>query len=782
LFGRRTPALLRAALLVGALGAAGTAKAHIIDSVEVERVGKDAHIRIRFNTTIQYLRHTPKTAGKTLLVYIQVTGPEVPNVDLGPQIVSLPKTDLVPHVTVTYPGAGHALQVDFSQRTSYTVTWAVDGRSIDIVVPVLVGAQDWAVEVKAPPPAPAAAPAPPPQPPQPPPATVAAPPAPTPSPPPVQAAAPISPTTPAPAPSAPAPAPAPLPAATAAMPKVAPLTPEEVEARAKEWMASARENIAARKGVVAAARLNQVLSLPANSHTEEAQALMGEARELSGEPNKAKLEYELYLKQYPQGKFVGQVQKHLAELGKGVAPSAAAGPAAAPRPATWFTFGSFSQYYYTGHSQIEIITPPPPGQLVFNRDTLSLTDQKALISTLDLQGRRTDSVSDIRVVVRDADTRNYLEGQSSYNRLTQAYLEQTHKQLGYFFRAGRQIGQGGGVFGYFDGATVGYHVTPAWRLNVVGGIPVEWRSPFERRVYGTSVDYSPPPGRWGLSGYFVEQSLEGYNDRRAVGTEMRYFDQHATAYGTIDYDLNFKKLNIFLIQTNWRTDAGTNFFANIDYRATPPLTLLSGLPGQISLDPTQPTLDFRQLFFDSVANLGVDGLRAEAAKLTAESTLFALGFTHPVTERWQLGADYRFASISGTQESGILPAAPGTGANHVVSAQALGNKLLMQNDTLVANGSVIIAPTYNGLASSLTYVIPFESWRWDGTIVYYVQRDDKEQRQTRFAPSLRAAYRIGKHLYLELQGGSEQFDERGPLREQHSFRWYTYGGYRVDLN
>ena len=116
------------------------------------------------------------------------------------------------------------------------------------------------------------------------------------------------------------------------------MTPEEVEARAKEWMAAARENIAARKGVVAAARLNQVLSLPPNSHTEEAQALMGEARELSGEPNKAKLEYDLYLKQYPQGKFVAQVQKHLAELGKEVAPSAAAGPAPAPRPATWFTF------------------------------------------------------------------------------------------------------------------------------------------------------------------------------------------------------------------------------------------------------------------------------------------------------------------------------------------------------------------------------------------------------------------------------------------------------------
>ena len=778
-------------MFAGALGAAGAAKAHIIDRVEVERKGKEAHIRIRFNTTIQYLRHAPENAGKTLLIYIQVTGPETPNPDLGPQTVSLPKTDLVPHLRVTYPGAGHALQLDFSQRTSYNITWSVDGRSIDIIVPVLVGARDWAVQAKAPPPAPAAAPAPPAQPP---PAPIAAP-APTPAPPPVQAAAPTPPPVPSPVPAptpAIAPAPAPesaqapppqRPATTAAMPKLAPLTPEEVEARAKEWMDAARQGIDARKGVVAAERLNQVLSLPQNSQTEAAQALMGEARELSGELNKAKLEYELYLKQYPQGKYVAQVQQHLATLGKEVAKSTAAGaPAGVSRPANWFSFGSISQYYYTGHSQIETITPPPPGQLVFNRDTLSLTDQKALISTVDLQGRRTDSVSDLRIVLRDADTRNYLEGQSSYNRLTQAYLEQTHKELGYFFRAGRQIGQGGGVFGYFDGATVGYHLNPTWRVNVVGGIPVEWHSPFERRVYGTSVDYSPPPGRLGFSGYFVEQTLEGFNDRRAVGAEVRYFDQHATLYGTADYDLNFRKLNIFLVQTNWRTESGTNYFANVDYRASPPLTLLTALPGQISLDPTQPTLDFRQLLFDSVANLGVEPLRIEAAKLTSESTLFALGFMHPVTERWQLGADYRFASVSGTEASGILPAAPGTGANHVISGQALGNKFLMENDTLVANGSFIIAPTYNGLATTLTYVIPFDRWRWDGTIVYYVQRDDQSQHQTRFAPSLRAAYRVGKRLYLELQGGTEQFDERGPLREMHTFRWFAYGGYRLDLN
>ncbi|MGA8005754.1 MAG: hypothetical protein WCA17_06615 [Burkholderiales bacterium] len=567
------------------------------------------------------------------------------------------------------------------------------------------------------------------------------------------------------------------------MPKITPLSPAEVEQRAKEWMDAARLAISTRKGVVAAERLNQVLSLPANSQTEDAQALMGQAREQSGELSKAKLEYELYLRTYPRGKHVAQVKERLANLGKTVARAESGrGPDGRPLPPpTWTTFGSVSQYYYTGKSQIETITPPPPGQLVFNRDTLSLTDQNALISTIDVQGRRADANTDTRIVFRDADTRNFLQGQSSYNRLNSAYVEQTHKPLGLFYRVGRQIGTGGGVFGRFDGANLGYKLGPTWRLNVVGGVPVEWNTPFHRSFYGASVDYAPPPGRLGLSGYVIQQKLEGYEDRRAVGAELRYFDPHATLYGTVDYDLNFKQLNILMVQSNWRSDTGTNYFANLDVRKSPPLSLITALPGQISLDPTQPTLDFRQLFFDSVTNLGVAGLRSEALKLTSDSYLFGIGFTHPVSKHWQLGSDYRAANVTGTDASGILPAAPGSGTSHVLSAQALGNSLWRANDTLVSNLSLIVAPTYNGLAANVTYVLPLNSWRLDTTIVYYVQRDDQSQRQTRAAPSLRAVYNLSRNVHLELQAGEEWYGDTGPLREVHTVRWYTYGGYRWDF-
>jgi len=120
-------------------------------------------------------------------------------------------------------------------------------------------------------------------------------------------------------------------------------------------------------------------------------------------------------------------------------------------------------------------------------------------------------------------------------------------------------------------------------------------------------------------------------------------------------------------------------------------------------------------------------------------------------------------------------------ATQVVSVQALGNNLMATNDTTVFNTSFIFAPLYRGQAYNLTYVVPLNAWRLDGTLRYYTQHDTQDERQTRLAPSLKVAYRWFDRLSVELEGGREQFDETGPIRETHSTRWYVYGGYRLDF-
>jgi hypothetical protein len=296
------------------------------------------------------------------------------------------------------------------------------------------------------------------------------------------------------------------------------------------------------------------------------------------------------------------------------------------------------------------------------------------------------------------------------------------------------------------------------------------------------VDYLPQLGRPGFNAYYVEQTLEGVKERQAIGTEIRYFDQNVTMFSLFDYDTNFRQMNIAMMQANLRTSTGTNYYGNIDIRRTPPLSLATALPGQISQDPFQPTLDFRSLFQTSMANLGIGQLREEASVLTAISSFYTAGFIHPVTPRWQLGADYRQSNISGTGASGILPAQPGTGTSHVFSDQALGNNFWRSNDAFIANGSVIFAPLYTGQNYNLAYILPINDWRLDALLGYYYQTDNQSQRQTRLTPTARAVYRLKRQLTLELDAGAEYFDETGPLREQHSRRYFIYGGYRWDFN
>lgn len=551
-------------------------------------------------------------------------------------------------------------------------------------------------------------------------------------------------------------------------------------------MVEAQTALANRRGVIAAERLGQVLALPPNSQSRLAQSLMGEAREYSGELRKAKAEYELYLKRYPAGAETARVQERLIALNKDISQAVAAAPGGSgiAKPAEWMIYGSISQYAYRGKSQIETITPPPPGQLTFNVDRLSLQDQNSLISTFDLNARKRDAVSDTRIVIRDNDTRNYLEGHTPQNRLYSAYFEHTNMALGSLVRVGRQTGPGGGVFGRFDGVWAGYNLNPGWRVNGVAGTPVEFGNPLKRTVRGLSIDRLPNLGAPGFSFYYVEQPLEGVNDRKAIGAEGRYFDQRSTIYGMLDYDLNFKGLNIAMVQGNWRSESGTSYFANADIRKTPPLGLLTAMPAQQIIDPITllPVfLDLRTAFSTAVSSVGVDELRSQASMLTATSRLYSAGFMHPITPSWQLGADYRLASVSGTSEVGVMPAQPPSGISNILSGQALGNSIVLPNDTLVLNASLIDAPTSFGQSYNVSYVIPYDAWRFDAVFRYYAQKDNQDQKQMRFAPSLKFMYRWRNSVSFEFEIGNEQFDENGPLREMHSRRRYFFGGYRWDF-
>lgn len=755
--------------------ACSLANAQIIDRVDVMPGENEAEIVVQFSQKILYLRHTPLHDGKNLRIFIRLIDTNLVESDLMQETVRASKTDRVPNVTVLYPELVNGMLVTFSRTTKYSVRPGTDGRSIIITVPLLPA-------TKAPAPT-------------------------TPAKKPVEEVVKGLPPASLAAPSAIVPPLVSQP--TEAVPQVfkedlaIPVAPPpvpsaaEVETRARAYLDEARRAMAAKDPAMAVNRLNRILGMPASSQTEAAQALIGEARETNGEILKARAEYELYLKLFPAGPSAVRVRERLAALPKDAA-VARARPRALPKeagPAEWTFNGSVSSYYYTGKSQIETLVPPPPGQLTFSRDTLSMVDQDSLITSLNLNARRRDAFTDTRIVVRDTDNKNFLSPTRSYNRLYSAYIDHNDRQVGYYLRAGRQNPNGMGVMDRFDGLQAGYNLNPEWRVNAVYGDAVEFNSPFKKNFYGASVDLLPQTGLPGIGVYAIQQTLDGMANRRAVGTEIRYFDGRATAYGMLDYDVLYKGVNIALLQGNYLNDGGDNYFFVIDHRRAPSYSLTNALPAA-------PGLSLQEL----VALQGIDQVRAQASALTAMSDMFSIGVTHPLSESWQVGVDYRLSSISSTQPvMAVLPLAvigtclgtidpvnetcvidtaaqQASGKNHVVTFQAVGTNLFFANAVGVANLSLIQAPSYTGQALGVGYVLPFwEQWRIDTNLRYYTQKDDSGDKQDRISPSLKLSWQWRASLYLEGEMGREVSNSSGPTRNDHSRRDYVYMGVRWDF-
>jgi hypothetical protein len=613
-------------------------------------------------------------------------------------------------------------------------------------------------------------------------------------------------------PTASTPVPLPLPAAVVAVTPgpaaaAAPLAAEapaapvmsqaEVETRAGGFIEEARRAIVDKDLAKAINRLNRILGMPQSGQTEAALALIGEARELNGEFLKAKAEYELYLKLYPTGLAADRVKQRLAAL-----PHDTVARAATRRPlpkeagpAEWTYFGSLSSYYYTGKSQIDTLTPPPPGELTFNRTTLSMVDQKSLISSINLNARRRDAFSDTRIVYRETINDNYLRKDRSYDRLYSAYIDHNDRKEGYYVRAGRQNPNGMGVMERFDGFQAGYNLNPDWRVNAVYGDAVEFNSPFKKNFYGASVDLIPQTGAPGLSVYGIQQTLDGYLNRRALGTELRYFDGHVTGYGMVDYDLLYKGLNIALLQGNYLAEGGTNYFMVLDHRRAPSYALTNAMPGS-------PGLTLKEMItFQDLATV-----RQQASDLSAMSDMFSVGVTHPLTERWQVGVDYRLSQISETKPvNAVIPLAvigtclgtvdvsndtcvfttatqPASGKSHVVTFQAIGNSLFFPNAVGVGNLSLIQAPTYTGQSTSLSYVFPYtDQWRFDLNLRYYTQKDSTGGTQNRTSPSFKASWQWQNSLYLEGEIGRETSKSESETSQDRTDREYMYMGLRWDF-
>jgi TolA-binding protein len=535
---------------------------------------------------------------------------------------------------------------------------------------------------------------------------------------------------------------------------------------------------------------NQVLNLPPNKYTEDAQLWIGIAKERSGQLSKAVLEFNAYLRLYPEGKSATWVKDRLAKLKLSQPAIFAAldkqptGPARMQNTEFQYSeFGSLSMYYYQGASQTNTVASAGAIQ---TPTTFSLTDQKSLITNLNMTARSYNNEYDNRLVFQDFYAANFLPGQQNISMLGAAYYEMKDRIVDYSFRVGRQSGLGGGVMGRFDGVSAGYGFASNWRVNVVTGQLSDFTIDRKPTFYGASLDFGTK-SQLGGSVYGITQQVDGFIDRRAVGGNLRYFDQKFNIMSMVDYDVLFKALNIFTLQgtLNGGGVGGTDYNFLLDRRRSPVLDVRNAINGTTS----------------TIATLMQNGwsmsdLILLAGQRTTVSNMAQVGMTNHLSEKWFIGTDFSIAKTAGMNSSGTLlpdgttgvegfvPAIPSTGNTWTITERATGLGVIRPQDTTnfsvsYSRGALITA---EGFQAS-NHVDLQEKWTLDSTFVLNFQTDNTGGKMNDVQPTIRVAYKLRRNLSTDAQLGLDWNKTTSTVLQSTStaLREFVAFGFRLDF-
>jgi hypothetical protein len=628
--------------------------------------------------------------------------------------------------------------------------------------------------------------------------------APTPAPSPVAAGAPASAPAPPSAPTAgpaaasPLPAPAGAPGSAdapraAGAPDTGPIaTAEQVNAQAAALMRRAQAAFDQADYPASVEALNGVLNLPPNPASRRAQELIATTRLRQGDTARARAEFELFLKLYPQGADSDRARQALATLPAAAPPGAAAARPRPPVQPTTTLNASLAQYYFGGKSKVRTqdFQDSPIAGLPPTDNTVSDTDQSQLQSNADVSWRHRDAEHDLRFVFRDTYAHDLLRPEKSKNRLSALYVDHRLLSLGTNLRVGRQSPTGGGALYRFDGAQAGYSFAPKWRLNGVFGIPSEKLLDAKRSFYGASIDAEALTDQLSGSVFGTQQIIDSQIDRRAVGAELRFFSGGISASAQLDYDVLIKGLNVAAFQGTWQFADSTIVNTLYDKRAVSPLTLGNLLFFSTStcapalVGPPKPATRVSEL----LQECSLDQLRDNVKSVTAYQQQALLGMTTPIAKQWQWGADVRLSNIGPVPPvpSVEFSGSPSTGKQWSMSTQFIGSNLYSTRDSHVVSLTYLTGPTMDAHLISYNNLSSFDTfWQVEPSIRYYSQKDTSGTRSQRWSPGLRFTVRPVPTVSLEsdlaYERSKTQSTVSGTTTTQTADRFFYFLGLRYDF-
>ena len=533
------------------------------------------------------------------------------------------------------------------------------------------------------------------------------------------------------------------------------------EVLGKQWV-EARAAFDAGDHQAAIRLLTRLVEYPEHPRRAEAQELLGLSRERSGQLAHAKAEYEEYLRRYPEGPAAGRVGQRLAALATLDSRPRVAAVAIRDGGMDWTAFGGWSQEYRYDSTSLETTD--------FSSDFVS---QSMVITDGDFSMRGRGERFDLQTRVSAGYLHDLLpDGPGDQTRVNVAYVDLNDRRYGIDARFGRQSRHSGGVLGTFDGLYLGWRAQPTLRLNLMSGCPVESTGDSfssDRQFVSVSADWTGWIEGLEISPFLINQTYDGVSDRRALGSEVRWFAPGRTVVGLFDYDFDYSAINMAMLLGTFDLPGRWTITGTLDHRKSPFLTTRNALAGQVlqSLD-------------ELITQFGEAGVRALAEDRTADVDTVSLGVSRPLGTRFQWIADAAAMRISDMPASGGVAAIPGARAELSLGGQLIGNSLLRSGDVSILGLRWYEGEVARTVSMSLSSRFPLWGRLRAGPRLRFDYREFSADGSTQWlaSPALRIDWHSDRTT-VEFEAGGEWMTRELPIAQEKINRYWFSLAYRV---
>jgi tetratricopeptide repeat protein len=508
--------------------------------------------------------------------------------------------------------------------------------------------------------------------------------------------------------------------------------------------------------------LTRLVEYPEHPRRAEAQELLGLARERSGQLAHAKAEYDEYLRRYPDGPAAGRVAQRRDALATLDAKPQVNAVANRDGGMAWSSFGGWSQEYRYDSTSLDTTD--------FSTDFIS---QSMVITDGDFSLRGRGERFDVQARVNAGYLHDLLpDSAGSQTRVNIAYGDLNDRRHDISARLGRQSGHNGGVLGTFDGLWLAWRALPTLKLNLISGSPVEsTRDSFasDRQFVSVGANWSGWIDGLEISPFLIDQRYDGVADRRAVGSEVRWFTPGRTVVGLFDYDIDYGAVNMALLLGTFELPGNYTLTASLDHHKSPFLTTRNALAGQ-------PVESLGAL----IAQFGEATVRTLAEDRTADADTVSLSVSHPLGTRFQWTADAAASRISDLPASGGVEAIPGTGTELTFGAQLIGNSLVRSGDVSILGLRWYEGDIARSLSMSLSSRFPLWGRLRAGPRLRFDYRESNPDGLTQWlaSPGLRIDWH-SQRMTIEFEAGGEWASRELAVDQEDTSRYWFSLGYRV---